>query len=147
MSKMTAEDEEAVALEMEQLEKEAQGNLNGTAPKVGIQVNNILLDLYCSFLTTLPTAHPRNQPAFCSYDRASGSACTRSDKGRGSRRKTSYAGLNPIFEGTSPALITPSICTLLQFTHVDATRTELGAAPPHLLYSVKVSPCSLLIGS
>lgn len=37
-SKMTAEDEEAVALEMEQLEKEAMGNLEGTAPKVGIQV-------------------------------------------------------------------------------------------------------------
>ena len=35
---MTAEDEEAVALEMAALEREAEATLGGTAPKVGVQV-------------------------------------------------------------------------------------------------------------
>ena len=35
---MSAEDEEAVSLEMAQLEREAQETLEGEAPKVGVQV-------------------------------------------------------------------------------------------------------------
>lgn len=38
---MTVEDEEAVALEMEALERDAQATLDGRAPKVGVQVSRI----------------------------------------------------------------------------------------------------------
>ena len=92
MSKMTAEDEEAVALEMEQLEKEAQGTLNGTAPKVGIQVRIMLICCWEKDPDFF-TAYPGDQPSFCSYYRASGPAGTRSDKGRGGGREASCVGV------------------------------------------------------
>jgi hypothetical protein len=60
---MTAEDEEAVALEMEQLEREAQGTLNGTAPIVGIQVShdNAIVALLNADLVPNPpnSLHPK----------------------------------------------------------------------------------------
>jgi hypothetical protein len=93
---MTAEDEEAVSLEMAQLESEARELRDGLTAKVGVQVRDNAISLsigvvaYSHFLTANTRAPTTLRTSNC----ASRSTSARSDKGRGARRETSDASMS-----------------------------------------------------